>query len=189
MPNWVRNVIEVWGEPNDVADFVEKHIKDNTFDFNTIIPEPKTREECDPFFVLPEEEEQKIIEQNKRLRKDGLDEMFDLNDEIAWFDWYQWRIHNWGTKWNSKCPQFIDVDAIRKFDGQAIEILIAFDTAWSEPIPIFAKLHEMYKGSDLMLRYEHYSFENWDIGEYTNDYDQDNEPVTNINYEIGRRIE
>ena len=25
MPNWVRNVIEVWGKPNDVADFVEKH--------------------------------------------------------------------------------------------------------------------------------------------------------------------
>lgn len=189
MPNWVRNIVNVYGKKEDVADFIEKHIKDNIFDFNTVIPEPKTREECDSDFILPKEEEQEIIEQNKKLRKDGLDKMFDLDDETAWFDWYNWRVHNWGTKWNSKCAQFIDADAIREFSGNHVEILIAFDTAWTEPTPIFAKLDEMYKDSDLSIHYEYYSFENWDIGCYTNDYEDEENgyPIKNINYEIGER--
>ena len=191
MPNWVRNVINVYGKKEDVADFVEKHIKGTTFDFDTIIPEPRTREECDPLFVLSDEEEKAILEQNKRLRKEGFGEVFDCDDETAWFDWYQWRIHNWGTKWNAKIPQFINADAIREYDGEYVEILIAFDTAWVEPIPIFAKLHEIYKDSDLSIYYEHYSFENWEIGHYTNDYDDEENdcPIKNLNYEIGRRIE
>lgn len=40
-------------------------------------------------------------------------------------DWYQWRIDNWGTKWNAN-----DVDT----NNDLNEILYHFDTAWGPPI-------------------------------------------------------
>lgn len=188
MPNWTRNIINVYGKKEDVVNFVETHIKDHCFDFRTIIPEP-TREECDPKYIYSEEEIEHIIKQNQKLRENGFGDVFDLDDDSAWFNWYKWRIDNWGTKWNAKIPQFFDIDALKNYDNDYVEILISFDTAWSEPTPIFAKLDEMYKDSDLMIHYEYYSFENWDIGHYTNDYDDEEHdcPKRNINYEIGRR--
>lgn len=46
--------------------------------------------------------------------------------------WYEWCIKNWGTKWNACDTEIIDEDTIK------------FDTAWSSPEPVIAKLAEMY---------------------------------------------
>lgn len=48
-------------------------------------------------------------------------------------DWYDWRIANWGTKWNASNTH---VD----WDGHAI----SFDTAWSAPEPIIYALSEAF---------------------------------------------
>ena len=47
-------------------------------------------------------------------------------------DWYDWRIRNWGTKWNSYDGGFCDDNKI------------LFLTAWSRPQEIIQKLAEMY---------------------------------------------
>ena len=47
-------------------------------------------------------------------------------------DWYDWRIRNWGTKWNSYDGGFCDDNKI------------LFLTAWSCPQEIIQKLAEMY---------------------------------------------
>ena len=47
-------------------------------------------------------------------------------------DWYEWRINNWGTKWNSYDGGFVG-------DNQ-----IMFLTAWSRPEEIIQKLAEMH---------------------------------------------
>ena len=49
-------------------------------------------------------------------------------------DWYDWRCMNWGTKWNAY--EFSDFD---EEDGS-----FSFETAWSAPHPILARLSEMY---------------------------------------------
>lgn len=46
-------------------------------------------------------------------------------------NWYDWHLSNWGTKWNSYSNHLRD-------DG------VSFQTAWSLPDPIFAKMAEMY---------------------------------------------
>lgn len=48
-------------------------------------------------------------------------------------DWYDWRIENWGTKWNA-CSTFLCED----------NKTIYFDTAWSPSVPVIEKFSKMY---------------------------------------------
>ena len=48
-------------------------------------------------------------------------------------DWYEWRLQNWGTKWNS-CNTFLCDD----------KKTIYFDTAWSPSVPLVKKFAEKY---------------------------------------------
>lgn len=58
--------------------------------------------------------------------------------ETGFYDWYDWRIVNWGTKWNSYGFR-IENNAVE--DGL---LAFLFDTAWSFPSPIFKKLATMF---------------------------------------------
>lgn len=69
-------------------------------------------------------------------------------------NWYDWRIENWGTKWdiyNATCDRM-----------DANTLVLRFDTAWSPPMPVYDKLVDM--GFDVNARYLD---EGWMyIGEY-----------------------
>jgi hypothetical protein len=71
-------------------------------------------------------------------------EPFSLNkivpmDQILLEDegWHNWRIENWGTKWD------VDVEAEITFSGDGA-ILIHFDSAWGPPNLAIAKLSESF---------------------------------------------
>ena len=53
--------------------------------------------------------------------------------------WYDWRIKNWGAKWNA-----YGYEGGVQFDGKSLRFL----SAWSPPEPIIAKLAEMYPDLD-----------------------------------------
>ena len=53
--------------------------------------------------------------------------------EDAW-SWYDWRIENWGTKW--------DVEATAEDLGDTMTF--SFESAWAPPIIVFAKLAESF---------------------------------------------
>jgi hypothetical protein len=48
--------------------------------------------------------------------------------------WYQWRLDNWGTKWN---PNIFDCS--KESDGS---IRLDFDTAWAPPIELYQFMTE-----------------------------------------------
>lgn len=68
-------------------------------------------------------------------------------------DWYDWRVKNWGTKWDGGDGRFND-------DQTAF----TFDTAWSPPLPIIKKLAEI-TGQTFILRYMELGM--FFCGEYT----------------------
>jgi hypothetical protein len=69
--------------------------------------------------------------------------------------WYDWRLENWGTKWDVYETQCTRINA------NTLEL--NFYTAWSPPIPIYDKLVDM--GFEVTARYLD---EGWGyIGEYT----------------------
>ena len=55
--------------------------------------------------------------------------------------WYEWRIANWGTKWNSYS---------NFYEGGSI---LNFQTAWSAPKAVLLKLSEMYPDVTMELEY------------------------------------
>ena len=58
-------------------------------------------------------------------------------------NWYDWRLQNWGTKWDvyeTHCTR-IDANTLQ----------LTFYTAWSPPIPVFDKLVDM--GFEVNARY------------------------------------
>ncbi len=57
-------------------------------------------------------------------------------EETGCVSWYDWRIRHWGTKWGAYSFDFLEEGAER--------IEFKFDTAWSVPEPIFAKLATMF---------------------------------------------
>lgn len=69
--------------------------------------------------------------------------------------WYDWRIENWGTKWdiyNTQCER-----------TDANILVMSFNTAWSPPIPVYEKLVGL--GFEVSARYLD---EGWMyIGEFT----------------------
>jgi|SRR5210317_676970 len=58
-------------------------------------------------------------------------------------DWYEWRLDNWGTKWD------IYESSCDRIDANTLQLL--FYTAWSPPTGIFDKLVDM--GYDVHARY------------------------------------
>lgn len=128
MPNWVRNDAKITGKKTDLDKLVHK-IKsaESEFDFNRIIPEPKTKEECEPRYYRTE---------TSHVQKD---------DDKPWFNWYEWNWDNWGTKWNA-----CEVCVHREDDNH---LHVSFDTAWSFPEPIWEKLASIYPSLSFNVDY------------------------------------
>lgn len=49
--------------------------------------------------------------------------------------WYDWRVNNWGTKWDIELQNMQDIDSNT--------ISATFDSAWSPPIEAYRKLESM----------------------------------------------
>ena len=82
--------------------------------------------------------------------------------------WYDWRLDNWGTKWdiyNATCERM-----------DANTLVMSFDTAWSPPIPVYDKLVDM--GFEVNARYldEGWMF----IGEYVDGDDWSSVEVESV---------
>lgn len=75
------------------------------------------------------------------------------NDETGYYDWYEWSVANWGTKWNA-----YEFEERARGDGTYV---FRFETAWSFPEPVFRRLAEMYPA----LVFDVASFdEGWNFG-------------------------
>ena len=86
--------------------------KEGAFDFNTLVPEP------------PE-----LLVSTKKAET-----LKELRNTYGHDNWYDWRIANWGTKWNSyDC----------ELDESQVDLGILdyrFDTAWAPPEAIYRTL-------------------------------------------------
>lgn len=83
--------------------------------------------------------------------KDEASEMLKLGSKVAHniitygcTDWYEWRIENWGTKWNGSTV---------KWDEDDIGWYVLMDTAWYVPFPIILKLSEMFPNKHMACMY------------------------------------
>lgn len=129
MPNHVRTVVKFKNlKSEDDVKFIlnmiaspalttpTEEIIEWRIDFNKIIPEPRTEEECPEAFLAEPGKAIKAIEEDK---------------EKPWFNWFDWHIANWGTKWNA-------YDGYTKIGKSYVTFI--FSTAWNIAMPIIEKL-------------------------------------------------
>ena len=121
MPNHVTNVISFSGDKSRISAMLKEIQNDEhgigSVDFEKILPMPDT-----------------VYNGSLGIRER---ELYGENN------WYDWRIGNWGTKWNS----YGYTENTTLQDGK-----IKFLTAWSAPHPILQKLSEMFP--DVKMEHE-----------------------------------
>lgn len=158
MPNYVSNTVTF--DRKDV-DKVKRLVMSDVceFDFNRIIPMPESLkiasgsctfdamclfngvgldklkerypdegEEPDPavFYNPPYKRSPKTMPELRVFAQ----LVRENKEKYASSDWYDWAYSNWGTKWNACDPRWSDN-------------VVSFDTAWSDPEPVFVQLAKM----------------------------------------------
>ena len=116
MPNWCDNQITITG-PNSVIDKIEKIVKEDDSHKNTGL--------LNFFKPMPKELEGTTSPSSSADKPQPMVEGFD--------NWYDWRVENWGTKW--EVCEFYGVDRQHLNDSlDESTISFAFSSAWSPPI-------------------------------------------------------
>ena len=184
MPNWVRNKVTFHGETDRLKElrFFVTSAEDNQFDFENIKKTP------DQLLNVQSGVYESIAIECALAAKAG-NKSCNKYDETAWFnqkfsfdeavklgnkyldnlkkygcyDWYDWRVKQWGCKWSACDIEWKDDD------------YVIFDTPWSMPHGIYLALADCF----LDVSFE-VDFADEDIGsncghaEYNMDYEGSN---------------
>jgi hypothetical protein len=132
------------------------------FDFNKIVPRPKELEirsstltgiPNPPFYLG--ENRQEFIEMIKKTSRDELDAFCQAIINVkthGYPNWYYFSCEKWGTKWNAQDTEIIS-------DKE-----ILFETAWTQPFPIFKELTKNNKGQIRTTCFNEVNFDLYSIG-------------------------
>lgn len=160
MPNWVRNIVWFSGDKGKIAE-LKALVKSNSneFDFNKIIPMPQELDmesggketvaiACAEARMRGKSTCSELSKYAWLEKEMPFDMWADLGDRYlknkrqhGFTTWYDWCCHYWGTKWNASEVNW------------RTERCVCFDTAWSAPLPIFAKLADMFPGVKITVDY------------------------------------
>ena len=124
MPNWCMNKLTVTHADMDMIHKFEKAYRDD-WTIETFYPTP--RDPGDPTKL--------IGEGTGYSQDDGMPK------------WWQWRIANWGTKWDIGCKDSYGLEPTIVDN----ELSCTFDTAWSPPIGFYERLAVL--GFDVQASY------------------------------------
>ena len=165
MPNYVKNILSFDGDPDQVSRLFSAIKGENgLMDFNKLIPMPPELEiesgsRTDAGFKeymgfvadtgFRTELEQPYLAAHPEIDREEWDlgkQAFHNIREFGCPTWYEWRVQNWGTKWNAS-------------SAEIAEGRMSFLTAWNAPEPVIEKLSEMFPTVSI-----HYVWADEDIG-------------------------
>ena len=137
MPNYCNNNIVITG-PNSVIDKIEKIAKGDKGDLlQYFYPMPKALQDTTAPLQKDATKEEKA-KAKENLKKYGYD------------NWYDWRVENWGTKWD--IMEFYNIT--RKEIGEdESEIELGFDTAWAPALGAYEKFIDENSNCSLKAYY------------------------------------
>ena len=187
MPNYVKNILSFDGDPAQVDRLFSTIQGENgPVDFDKLIPMPSELEiesgsrtaagfkkymaflavtglhtEMEPAYLATYPE---IDREEWELGKQA----FHNIREFGCPTWYEWRIQNWGTKWNASGAEVLD--------GR-----LSFLTAWNAPKPILEKLSQMFPSITI-----HHVWADEDIGHNCGDRTYKNGTVTQEHLPTGQ---
>jgi len=131
MPNWCDNNLYIRHTDKKLVEKAFNAFKEGKF-FATLVPEPdynttpvaKTFPEIHAQHAKSEEDKEKALKNEPTIRPDA---------------WWDWRVQNWGTKWDVGGDEYAGELQMYK-DGSGF--YCNFSSAWSPPIDAYRNLVE-----------------------------------------------
>ena len=133
MPNWCLNSATFTASKEDFQKF--RSLMSSGLSFEKISPTPE------------ELMGHSVPIQDKELAQTFLQKYGET-------DWYNWRVKNWGTKWDLDAAEFLGCNPNWKelTDGST-EVTVSFDTAWAPPLEALKTLTTLFPSMMIDLKY------------------------------------
>ena len=158
MPNWVINRVTVSGKESNIKKFADKCLNKEVggdfvpFSLDRVIRMPKSlnieslsRAKWGMEYLLADDEKKAEMMRGVRkpMTKRDYNKTLSLGrkalknvEKYGFPTWYEWRLKNWGTKWDVS-----DCDA----EISPTSVLINFQTAWSTPFVALQTMSKKFK--------------------------------------------
>jgi len=123
MPNWCNNNVTLsHSDEKKISGLVEELNKERPSIFNHLYPMPEELSNTVSGHLTDSEEQAKLEAQ-----------MSSNLEKYGYSSWYDWCVHEWGTKWDAE---------VYSWDENDGSVTMQFDTAWSPPAALYDKLIE-----------------------------------------------
>lgn len=165
MPNYIKNILSFDGDQDQVSRLFSAIKGENgLMDFNKLIPMPPELEieagsRTDAGFKeymvfmavtgLHPEKETTYLASHPEIDREEWElgkQAYQNIQKYGCPTWYEWRVQNWGTKWNAS-------------SAEIAEGRLSFLTAWNAPKPVMEKLSGMFPTVSI-----HHAWADEDIG-------------------------
>lgn len=140
MPNWCNNTLMIVAPNKHKLTMVCKKLglknEIPQVNFGSIVPEPRDLMDV-------------------HLEREQMD-----NNRFAMPDWYNWRLQNWGCKWDvgdidESCITYNEVETYESGDWITYpRVNVQFDTPWAPPVPFVMALSKRYPDCAMLLEFE-----------------------------------
>lgn len=130
MPNWCENTVSIFGS-KEVVESVMEFVKPNSSDISVDNDEPTAMSLQSIFPIDPE-----------LLNSDA----FTAEGN----GWYDWRIANWGTKWDIQA----NVSILSEYRDDVYLVDYTFDSAWAPPTEAMIVLSKTFPEIVIHLSYD-----------------------------------
>jgi hypothetical protein len=156
MPNWSDTTIKMTGK-KELIEKIYENVNKYGLDWGPVKMPAILRAYSSPAEIVERDEWLKYAKEYRgkkeeyglhKMKKSVADRLFNKykfwNSNIGALtpDWYNWRVANWGTKWNIEpSDMFVDIGHIN--DSKA-SIYMGFMSAWSGPDEWFKTMCEKY---------------------------------------------
>lgn len=137
MPNWCSNTLYVTGDALVMQRMIEAVQDDDTssdLSLEKILPTPQELKDGSATETVEETMAQNL-------------ERFGAKD------WYDWRVENWGTKWDVEA-EIEDLGEYVTWARLPSQVQYTFESAWAPPIEAIRKLSQQYPELHFALAYE-----------------------------------
>ena len=144
MPNWCNNSLIVTGDQATIDDFKSKTVvvKENgyeEFTMDILYPcPPELLEMTSPVMWRGEKDDVEGKAAHEKY-------VAELEGKYGHTDWYNWRVENWGTKWDAAEA------SIMEEDGQFV---VHYNTAWAPNSMWVHYVSTLYPTLEFRLTYE-----------------------------------
>ena len=143
MPNWCENQMWITTSNKDTYNKIKTHLE----------TKPEVNENGDYkdvglFGLLyPEPDYENTIV--KHAFQDGF-----VEDKSQ--SWWDWRVTNWGTKWDVRSDDLFGVDFSEDDEHKEYIIELSFNTAWSPPLEWIQYCEEKYEAEGLKFQLNYF---------------------------------